>query len=616
MEILRRRLLSLLACLALVLGMAGFSAVPARASDDVPSDWRITRYETTADIAGNGEAKVRTTIDFDFADEEGHGPFLTFVTRQAIKDDRDHWRSIDITDLRVSSPTGAPTPFETETEDGAMLLRIGDPDREVSGLQRYVVDYTLHGIVDPRNADSGLDEVNWNVVGSGWQVPLSGITATLSLPGDTERIACFVDESAPCTSTTRQDRTVTYTQDQLEPETPLRIVAGLPAGTFAGAEPRLQPRVNPIGSLSPTSRGGANGIAAATLALAGGALLLRQVRRHGRDEAYVGITPGLTPTGGDRPAVSIARRKAPVAVQFTPPSGTGPGEVGTLIDEKADVKDVVAMILDLAVRGHIRIEQQGTEHWRFVRLDHAAPLSPPEKRLMADLFHKGPSVTTRDLSKERYAKLVPTAQEKLYEQVTGQRGWFRENPQQVRTTWLVVGGVVAGIGIVLALGGLLARMALPGVAVVLVGLAMMACSSFAPARTADGSAVLAQAKGFELYLRTAEADQLKFEEGEDIFSRYLPWAVMLGVADRWTRLFEQLAAEGRYDLHPTWYVGNDMAFTHGYFYGAMNSIGETLTSSMNSSMQAAQADSIKGSGGGSGFSAGGGGFGGGGGGGW
>ena len=41
-------------------------------------------------------------------------------------------------------------------------------------------------------------------------------------------------------------------------------------------------------------------------------------------------------------------------------------------------------------------------------------------------------------------------------------------------------------------------------------------------RTADGRAVCDQVEGFKTYLATAEADQLQFEEGEDIFSKYGP----------------------------------------------------------------------------------------------
>ena len=126
-------------------------------------------------------------------------------------------------------------------------------------------------------------------------------------------------------------------------------------------------------------------------------------------------------------------------------------------------------------------------------------------------------------------------------------------------------------------------------------------------RTADGSAVLAQTRGFELYLRTAEADQIKFEEGIDVFSRYLPYAIMFGVAERWTKVFEQLAAEGRYVFDTTWYTG----YGYGYGFGHLASSMDTLAHTMSSSMQHATAATS----GGSGFS-GGGGFGGGGGGGW
>ncbi len=133
-------------------------------------------------------------------------------------------------------------------------------------------------------------------------------------------------------------------------------------------------------------------------------------------------------------------------------------------------------------------------------------------------------------------------------------------------------------------------------------------------RTATGSAYLSQAKGFELYLRTAEKETLQFEEGQDIFSKYLPYAMVFGVADRWTKLFADLGAQGIYQADTSWYVGADLL--HGYYFmSAMNN----LTHSMSEAMQAARMDGMsQATGGSSGFSgfSGGGGFGGGGGGSW
>jgi uncharacterized membrane protein len=118
--------------------------------------------------------------------------------------------------------------------------------------------------------------------------------------------------------------------------------------------------------------------------------------------------------------------------------------------------------------------------------------------------------------------------------------------------------------------------------------------------------VLAQAKGFRLYLETAEANQLRFEEGEDLFSRYLPYAVAFGLTERWAALFAQLAAQGRALAEPTWYIGPYYGVP---FWAMAGTLGNDL-SSFTSAADSALTAPAPGASGGSGFS--GGGFGGGG----
>jgi hypothetical protein len=75
-------------------------------------------------------------------------------------------------------------------------------------------------------------------------------------------------------------------------------------------------------------------------------------------------------------------------------------------------------------------------------------------------------------------------------------------------------------------------------------------------RTAEGRAMCDQVEGFRSYLATAEADQLKFEEGEDIFSKYLPWAILFGMAKRWAKICSDLVTMGRLPNEtPYWYLG-------------------------------------------------------------
>ena len=111
-----------------------------------------------------------------------------------------------------------------------------------------------------------------------------------------------------------------------------------------------------------TLNAGTVGGAAVILSAALG-LLAWRLRTTAVDEQYAGLTPGLTPMGPADGAVMKRNYKAPVAVRFDPPVGMRPGQLGTLIDEKADPRDVTATLVDLAVRGYLQHRRcRGEDH--------------------------------------------------------------------------------------------------------------------------------------------------------------------------------------------------------------------------------------------------------------
>jgi uncharacterized membrane protein YgcG len=314
-----------------------------------------------------------------------------------------------------------------------------------------------------------------------------------------------------------------------------------------------------------------------------------------------------------------------VAVQFTPPAGVQPGMVGTIIDETANTIDVSATVVDLAVRGYLTIEETesgffGRKDWRLTRTagpaaiaGQAAPpdLHPYEQALLNGLFATADSVSLSEL-KNHFKPTLQRVQELMYDEVV-QRGWFRRSPQAQRGVWTVLGGALVVIGAlsIFWFGAVLSHLGTvsglpvpPGFVlaggIIAAGLVVVVLGRRMAARTAEGSAVLAQSKGFKQYLVTAEADQIKWEEAQDVFSRYLPYAIVFGVASQWAATFERVAeaaAAAGYNLTPPlWYIGGG--------YGSFGSIADGMDSFATTA--GGTFTSTPGSSGGSGFSAGGG----------
>jgi len=312
-------------------------------------------------------------------------------------------------------------------------------------------------------------------------------------------------------------------------------------------------------------------------------------------------------------------RRLPVAVQYEPPESLTPAEAGTLMDESADMRDVTATVVDLAVRGYLKIEEQDQSallglvkrrEYVFHRLQPsgATPLQPHEQQVLSGIFSGSrDQVKLSDLENEFY-QYLPGVKAQIFERLIS-RGLYRSRPDKVRSRWLagavVVGGLILSMSITMS-----ARLQLSPVPFIIAalasGLIMMAFGWIMPARTTAGARALEQLLGFEEFLARVEQERLeRVVKTPEMFERYLPFAMAFGVERRWAKAFRDIYREP-----PRWYVGGNAAsFSLDDFSGRLADLSSRAQSTMTSSPRSSS---------GSGFSGGssGGGSGGGGGGGW
>lgn len=298
---------------------------------------------------------------------------------------------------------------------------------------------------------------------------------------------------------------------------------------------------------------------------------------------------------------------------FSPPK-IPVAEAGLLIDGQVDARETAATIIDLAVRGALKVQSSGDDEFSVTLVDPNRAAAPHEMVLMTRLFDGQPPGTSVDLSVP--GSLEP-AHRALRDSVISQvasRGWFRKVPSVAAARGIGFGGVAVVAFILFQIGAALLWVLLPLLPVIIT-VVILRRKLRRGQRTADGRAVCDQVEGFKTYLATAEADQLRFEEGEDVFSRYLPWAIAFELADRWAKICGDLVAMGRLPAEaPYWYYGSyNMASFNTAF------LTSSLMSAASPAPAASGGSSGTGFGGGSSFSGGGfsgGGGGGGGGGSW
>ncbi len=578
---------------------------PAYAADDQIDSFRIN-YE----VRETGVVRVTETITYRFGDNSGrHGIERYLIVREQFDQTQD--AVYGITRISVTSPDpGIATQWERrddETKGGREVqarLRIGDPDETISAdTATYVIAYDLTGAM---RTSGSFDEFYWDATGVDWTASIKQVDITASVPGGVQDTTCTygpVGSRDECPATVT-DGVATYRQSNLAAGEGVTISAKIKPGLVADNAPHLEPDGS---KLSPGERLGAIVAGAAGLAVLIGSPLVGVLwwRKNGRDQRYAGLAPGTTPLAGQTAHIVTNDPDLPIPVAFSPPR-IPVAEAGMLIDGQVDARETAATIIDLAVRGALKVQSSGEDEFMVTLLDPDRAAAPHEMVLLTRLFDGEPPGAVRDLSGRGSMLGAHQAMEKSVRNQVTARGWFRKVPSATSTGSFGFGAIVLAIFGAFSLGAWVLWLLVPLLPIIIT-VAVIRSKLRRGQRTAEGRAICDQVEGFRTYLATAEADQLRFEEGEDIFSKYLPWAIIFELADRWAKICGDLVAMGRLpDTTPYWYVGN-------YHMGAFNT--GFLTSSLTSAASPAPAAGSSGTGFGGGSSFSGGGFSGGGGGG-
>ncbi|MEX2587791.1 MAG: DUF2207 domain-containing protein [Actinomycetota bacterium] len=593
-----------LATPAVVVCFLWMQALPALAQT---ANERIVGYEIEMEVEEpNGELLVREVINYDFGTNHKHGIIREIPVRQTYDDKFDRVYPLEVISV-VGSPV-TPAEYELSRSSGNQVIRIGDPDRTITGRHRYEITYRVSGVL---NAFSEHDELYWNVIGSNWPVPIDNVSARLSAPAQILKVACLAGPTRsvlPCDSAQVEGSRASFSHSSLAPRQALTVVVSIPKGAVDAPTPVLEERWSLARAFAVTPSTVAGSLTILGLLVG---LLAQQVWKRGRDRKFAGShVDAAYGTGGEEELVGLAERPI-IPVQFLPPKDLRPGVMGTLIDETAHPLDVIATIVDLAVRGYLKIEEAPSEgwfakpNWLLTKLKEGDDLQEYERKLFDSLFRSGEVVAISDL-KDKFASRLQKVQEELYRDVV-RRGWFNMRPDHVRATWVGIGVAILllGIGLVVATAAYttLGLLALP---FPVTGLLVLIGANKMPARTAKGTAMLRRVKGFERFIEESEADRARFAEQKNLFSEYLPYAIVFGCTEKWAKAFEGLDGE----LPETaWYVGHH-PFTAFGFSQAMDGFTVNTAGTITSTPAASGSSGF----GGGGFS--GGGAGGGGGGSW
>ena len=561
-------------CVITLCVMLTASVFPAQAEEYSETPYYITGYHVDINVSEDNVLSIREEIDVYF-NEERHGIFRTIPQKNEVLR-ADGSTAATRAKIKVTSCSDT---YESYTQNGNLVLQIGDEDETIIGYKQYMLsyDYALG-----QDVADGYDELYFNIIGAGWDTYIENVSFLITMPKEFD--ASLLGFSTGGYGFSGSDIVIYDTdgfaisgflQERLEPYQALTVRLELEEGYFYFNHTLHMLKLS-------------------TMVLIPLACLIFAV--------YARIK-----YGGNKKVVEV--------VSFYPPEGMNSTDVAYWYKGRLQSKKIIALLLELANEGYVAIHDDdagGKDKNREYTIErirtYPSELNEEKSLFFNGLFESGKdSVTAEDLKNKFYKTLgkirsIYSASEKkgrINTQVSDQMQFV---------CWMlpILAFFVNILIFVNVMGGDERRLPFGIGAVILA--AVYWTARYIPRRTEESHRNLEKIAGFRKFLATAEKSRLEalVQENPKYFYNILPFAYALDVTDKWVNKFEDIAIEP-----PEWYSGHNV-FTPVAMWRTMdrtlNSAARVMVSSPGRS------SSGGGSGGGGGVS--GGGSGGGGGGSW
>ncbi len=543
--------------------------------------WRISDFHDTMTVAHDGSLVVSERITAQF-EGEYHGIFRDIPIEYPGPHGTNFTLFLKVTN--VTDENGNKLKYESHTSNGYRHLKIYIPNA-VDATRTVEIDYLVRNAV--RYFDN-YEEFYWNVTGNDWPVPIDHASAFVRFPENAAgslRAQAFTG----IYGSTQHEATANVNGADLSFETthPLPMRGGLTIDVYIPKGILSEP-----GTL--TRWGwfvGSNPVVFLPLWTLAVMFVLWWYK--GRD-----------PDPGES-----------IAPMYEPPKGLSPAEAGTLLDDTIHPRDITCTLVDLAVRGFIKIEEVNEPGLLFHHKDYVLHLLiprrdwtglAPHERVMLENIFVGDVPSTRLSSlKNHFYTAIPVVREDIMSSLR-RKGMYLLDPESANAySFVAVIFILAPFALLqyFDVADFFNSIWLLIVCVLVSALVWWLFARQMTAKTLAGARARVAVLGFQEFIRRVDADRLKHMP-PDTFEKFLPFAMALGIEHIWAQKFAGLIQNP-----PSWYVSPTP-----YAMGGFNPIFFTnsmhlMSNDMHQVFVSAPRASSSGSGwGGGGFGGGGGGF--------
>ena len=436
-------------------------AVPAASAQTQSLYWE--RYDVAIAVQTNGDLRVQETQVINFTSGVFHEGFAEIST---VNTD-------GITNVTVSENGTAYRPVSSSCclNKGEVAIEPGDSGvinvtwgmgATENQTRTFVLAYTAHGVI--RRYAVG-NEFQWNAISPGkhdYEIRESTVTVNMPALAAISKADYLVQPEfagVPMEVSLSNDKlSATWVAKQsIAPSDGVQIVVQFVPNSVGGTAPTWQSSFDQQTAYNNNVKPWLDlglGVLGLLILLGGPAAIYLLWYLRGRDPKIDAVPEYIT----------------------EPPQGLLPGIAGTLVDEQADVQDIIATLMDLARRGYLAIEESSESNaFRLVskeytlrqtlegkRLDDLADF---ERQLYSDVFKNRPSVRMRDLNQRFYSN-IPGLQQSLYNTAVKQ-GYFGASPSAVRSRYgclgafLLLAAIAAGFVLAVAASEYIVHPAVP-----------------------------------------------------------------------------------------------------------------------------------------------------------